>query len=550
MTEKKDAGSMLRKMVRFVANPTTDWSALNTGNGDTDSQTANREELRAMVERKRRNEFVRKREFDMLRRVRREGLSPEQAAAIDRASRLDENDARSSQPPGSGTRDGVKDKIDAIEQQMVGSGGRNAAARERPPPVDGDATVPMALLRDDKAADGATAAKDSNLLDAPELAAKPAATDKPPAELEVNEVVHDAELDEVVIAFANADFNAAEAALADLTGAGGVREGHLDTWLTRFDLYRATGQLPKFEALAVDFAHAFGQSAPQWISLPELVADAAQQQPRSAAGPAEIGWVSPPVLDADAVAQLESQTMQLPMPWVLDWRAIAKVQVDGASRLTELIKRWSTQELKMRWLAAEKLLQVLAEASPTGARDVDPSYWLVRMETLRLADRIDQFDEVAIDYCVTFEVSPPSWERSRCSVRFSTTAHSTRAAPMSIVGESVTSFMDSTHGDEESPATRHVVEVATLQLSGQLVGDIRTQLGEMDARIGHATVVRVACTTLIRADFIAAGDLLNWVIAKRNEGRHVTFADCHRLVANFFGAMGIIEHARVQTLQA
>jgi hypothetical protein len=60
----------------------------------------------------------------------------------------------------------------------------------------------------------------------------------------------------------------------------------------------------------------------------------------------------------------------------------------------------------------------------------------------------------------------------------------------------------------------------------------------------------VACTTLIRADFIAAGDLLNWVIAKRNEGRNVTFADCHRLVANFFGAMGIIEHARVQTLQA
>jgi hypothetical protein len=550
MTEKKDAGSMLRKMVRFVANPTTDWSALSTGNGDTDSQSANREELRAMVERKRRNEFVRKREFDMLRRVRREGLSPEQAAAIDRASRLDENDARSSQPPGTGTRDGVKDKIDAIEQQMVGGAGRNTTARERPPVVDGDATVPMALLRDDKAAEGAAAAKDAHTLDAPELRSAPAVP-KPAADLEVNEVVHDAELDEVVIAFANADFNAAETALADLTGAGGARETHLDTWLTRFDLYRATGQQPKFEALAVEFAHAFGQSAPQWISLPQLVADAAQHQPRSAAGPAEIGWVSPPVLDADGVAQLESQTMQLPMPWVLDWRAIAKVQVDGASRLTELIKRWSTQELKMRWLAAERLLQVLAEASPTGARDVDPSYWLVRMEALRLADRIDQFDEVAIDYCVTFEVSPPSWERSRCSVRFSTTAHSTRSAPMSMVGESVTSFMDSTHGDDDaSPATRHVVEVATLQLSGQLVGDIRTQLGEMDARIGHATVVRVACTTLIRADFIAAGDLLNWVIAKRNEGRNVTFADCHRLVANFFGAMGIIEHARVQTLQA
>mgnify|MGYP001764644893 CR=1 FL=1 len=45
---------------------------------------------------------------------------------------------------------------------------------------------------------------------------------------------------------------------------------------------------------------------------------------------------------------------------------------------------------------------------------------------------------------------------------------------------------------------------------------------------------------------IAAGDLLNWVLARRNEGRVVQFVDAHRLVALFFGAMGINEHARVQ----
>ena len=36
-----------------------------------------------MIERKRRNDFVRKREFDMLRKVRREGLTSEQLAATD-----------------------------------------------------------------------------------------------------------------------------------------------------------------------------------------------------------------------------------------------------------------------------------------------------------------------------------------------------------------------------------------------------------------------------------------------------------------------------------
>jgi len=58
--------------------------------------------------------------------------------------------------------------------------------------------------------------------------------------------------------------------------------------------------------------------------------------------------------------------------------------------------------------------------------------------------------------------------------------------------------------------------------------------------------VQVSCARLIRVDFLAAGDLLNWVLAKRGEGRQVSFVDAHRLVGLFFGAMGINEHARVR----
>jgi len=58
-------------------------------------------------------------------------------------------------------------------------------------------------------------------------------------------------------------------------------------------------------------------------------------------------------------------------------------------------------------------------------------------------------------------------------------------------------------------------------------------------------VVKVSCARLIRMDFIAAGDLLNWVLARRSENRSVVFEDAHRLVALFCGAMGINEHARV-----
>ena len=62
-----DNESFFRKVVRFVANPATDWTDLNSRQDDTRELELERSELKAMVERKRRNDFVRKREFDVKR---------------------------------------------------------------------------------------------------------------------------------------------------------------------------------------------------------------------------------------------------------------------------------------------------------------------------------------------------------------------------------------------------------------------------------------------------------------------------------------------------
>ena len=73
MSDAKDNDSFLRKVVRFVANPTTDWADLGARQEDVRETEFAKSELKAMIERKRRNDFVRKREFDMLRKVRQIG---------------------------------------------------------------------------------------------------------------------------------------------------------------------------------------------------------------------------------------------------------------------------------------------------------------------------------------------------------------------------------------------------------------------------------------------------------------------------------------------
>ena len=81
MSEPKDTTSFFRKVVKFVANPTTEWAEIGVPLEEARETEFAKGELKAMIERKRRNDFVRKREFDMLRKVRREGLTSEQLAA-------------------------------------------------------------------------------------------------------------------------------------------------------------------------------------------------------------------------------------------------------------------------------------------------------------------------------------------------------------------------------------------------------------------------------------------------------------------------------------
>ncbi len=608
--------SFFRKVVRFVANPATDWTDLNSRQEDNRELEVEKSELKAMIERKRRNDFVRKREFDMLRRVRREGLSPEQLAALGTSSRLDDSEARLQDGATNQQRpDGVKAKIDEIEQQMVGEGFSGSVRGSRPMPLSPSGAIPArpeppVLTREafptdtprrggvleggplSPASPPAPPPQPARAAPAPVkvggglpplaplapvsfdsappppalMPAMPSNTGPgslsksgPPSEfsspfaVEVSEVQHDPELDEAVIAFANADFSQCEEALQRITGPGGPRSQHAETWLVLFDLYRATGQQQRFESLAVDYAQQFGWSAPQWYSLPKLVADAQAEEPilrssspstRSAGGAAEVGWICPDTLDIEAVARLRSQTLQMPLPWVFDWHQLRRIDAEAAMQLSMVFRLWSGQALEQRWLSGERLFAVLQDAAPTGMRDADPAFWLTRLDALRLANRPDQFDEAAIDYCVTYEVSPPSWEPTRCKVHIGGSGISTRQPDLSLIGEVSTGFMESHLADDAAGSA--TVEVAHVELSGQLIGDIGATMSKLERDLTSAPVISVSCARLIRVDFIAAGDLLNWVLAKRSESRSVQFVDTHRLVALFFGAMGINEHARVQ----
>ncbi len=79
MASEDVPGGLFSKVVNFVRQPSTPWTELDK-TGD-DRQNLSRQQLKAIVERKRHNELLRKREFGMLRKLRRHDPQAEQEVA-------------------------------------------------------------------------------------------------------------------------------------------------------------------------------------------------------------------------------------------------------------------------------------------------------------------------------------------------------------------------------------------------------------------------------------------------------------------------------------
>lgn len=629
-TTKDDStpGGLLSRVVRFVRNPS---SGFNEGEGrDADRESSySKQMLKEMIERKRRNDFVRKREFDMLRKMRRSEVLAGQDPGL-RPSFF-----QSSMPSKPDDRATTLKKIDEIEAQMsmqwwktkhgnsqqpTGGSGFPMSAHVPPDAMrQGGAAPPVATSYSrtspqELAAEGPTApvpppelmesvlpeattqalglvqpqqpagTRELPPLEMPGVApagsrmapARPAAPAQPtPREvaaagvpsvpgsspstfspskqfaIQVEEFAHDPELEEASIRFANGDNEGAEAGLLEVLAPNGTRINHDETWLTLFDLYRAAGWQQKYESAAIDFAGRFGRSAPQWFSLPEIIAKMNAPSPAQAAAgqqQAQADWTCPAVFGTQTAAALNAALARATQPYKLNWTKLTSI-VDGAIEpLTKLFTQWAGQNVQLRFIGAESLEKVLREATPSSDRSVNPGWWKLRMEVLRVMHRPDEFELVALDYCVTYEVSPPSWDSARCEFK-ALQPDGSLASRNTIIGEAyrdsvVSSVM--TYSDSQMPAmSSQLSSVATVELSGQILGDGKEALELLDAKLADADIMIISCARLMRIDFTAAGTLLNWVTAREVEGRQVQFSDVHRLVAAFFNVIGISEHARI-----
>lgn len=522
-----------------------------------------REALQSMIERKRHNDAARQREFDMLRALRRRG------ARADASGSASPPLFHSSIPSSPDERATTLKKIDEIEAQMSIQWRRvKARVPVRPPApgpapareaaaASGDSTLaPSTLLRGARARPaGLTLGPLASTVLGPVSVAADVApwTPADPSPPGLAPGLFDPEVEQAALCFASGDVAGTQAVLQALLDPAHPRSESPETWELLFDLYRATGQQAAYEEHATDYACRFQRSPPQWRCLFDAPsAPAGAPQPPVAPGRAgeqalpAFDWTCPPVLDAQAVRGLQETLSQRPAPWHLSWIALERVQPEALPGLAQLVARWTREPVRIRVAGIASLERHLDSRTACGDRQADPLWWTLRMDWLRAMRRSDEFELVALDYCVTYEVSAPAWEPPRCEVR----ALHPQAEPSADAVFDLLESRVSALGTSELAALSSLGSSTFLlppvgELCGTLLGDLTGELARLDATLQGADPLVISCARLVRIDFEAAGALLNWVAAREAEGRSVHLVDVHRLVAAFFAAMGLAAQARI-----
>jgi len=561
MVSKNNSPGMFARVANFVRNPVAATGSESRGE-DQESAQSSAQTIKRVLERKAHNDAVRRREFAQLRKLRH--ASAEEAVALVARDSffLDSSSFQQLEE-----RALTLKKIDEIEAQMSKQWWKTrqdspVQAAKQPEPAPGelpdedDATPGESLVSfaptvpaDFEALSGPRSSQTGANTSVPLNGAAPRSRQSGKAKstpartfeltgnsafsasklmtVEMGQTLSDPTLEDAAIRFANGDDAGAEAVLLEGLRGDQAEASSREAWSAAlFDLYRGLGLQQRFDVFALDYAQRCGRTAPPWFSTPQVLSGLASGASIPLRGQAVGGaWVCPDVADALALSRLDRVLGAGSNQLLLDWRQFVTVSSDLAPTLAALLHRCSEQPFSLQILGEDVLAKFLLAQTPVGNNRVDRAWWLARMDWLRLLGRQSEFEAASMDYCITYEVSPPVWQVVKCS----------RNVPADA---DVTGTFDVT-------ARNDLDADAQMEFKGELKGDMGVHFSKVSSAGSASMFLSVDCERLIRVDFAAAGSILNWTAARRASGQKTEFVQVPRLVAAFFSLIGINEHVRI-----
>lgn len=319
-------------------------------------------------------------------------------------------------------------------------------------------------------------------------------------------------IEEAAILFASEQDAMAEQVLRGAIDGDVLGDSAARGWLMLFDLYRLTGRQPEFDALSIEYASKFERSPPSWGGGDDV--DGIQPSGTSSSSTPSVAFVGK--LDGGIVRLLErlQKLGESQRVLRLEFGRVTDVDPVGCGLLLRILRKLQTSKHELVLGGARELADKIRAILKVGRRDETEAPWLLLLELLRMLDAEKEFEETSIDYCVTFEVSPPAWEAPRSKV---TMAESSPAQPAA----NAFSMPPLVDGRPD-----------------QLLAAIAAFANAHDPAV-------IDCARLRRVDFNAAGQMLSTLAPIAAGGRVIEFLHVNQMVAALFDTIGLKDIARI-----
>ena len=289
-------------------------------------------------------------------------------------------------------------------------------------------------------------------------------------------------------------------------------DAEVRAWGCLFELLQALGRRPAFDALALTFARRFEKSPPAWSAA----ADEGNTATETTGGRAHVSLSG--VLNAN-VGEVLRQTMKLAATSTLVRMDVAKLtdaDNNGATLLMRAMAALKKARKEMVFGSPEHLAGILASKVVPGERS-NEAMWLLLLELYQQAFRQEAFEEAAVNYAVTFEVSPPSWE----------------ALPV--------------RHDEPPPSLSPPPKAEGFTLHDQLLGASVADFAPLEAALAGREEFDIDARKLVRIDAASAGHLLEVLTRLHAAGKKLRITGLSTLVAAFLETLGFDDVAELRS---
>ena len=277
-------------------------------------------------------------------------------------------------------------------------------------------------------------------------------------------------------------------------------------WLALFDLLQRCADRAAFDQLALQYVVAFERSAPAW--------EEGEPQPRPGAKPSIGGYFAltgklscanaPQINNMLAATQKQAHVR-------LDLGSLTGADDAGATLLAEALAQLRKRQYALVLQHPEKIWRALESAVKQG-REAGQGYWILLLELLQWQNDREAFEDRAVEFAVSFELSPPSWEPPPAA----TAAAQPSDAPAAATG---------------TPEM--------LRWQGVMIGPTDPQLAKFAEFREGRSALPIDMSAVERIDFVCAGALLNAITRAEGQRKTVQIAGASPIVRALLLLIGI-----------